>query len=523
MKSFISIWNRKPLRVIVLIALVLRLIAVIFSQGYGGNDDHFPIIETAQAWVDGTSFQNWLPNDNNDIEENAKGTSFTYVGIHYFVFSAFEAVGIINPTTKMFIIRLLHALFSLLVINYAYRITHLVSNKDMARYVGLLTATFWILPFVSVHNYNEFFTVPFLMLAVWFFLRPQYRDNPLKWAFFGGLVLGFALSIWFFILIYIAGFFAVLFYKKQWKPALMTALGFIISVSIFQGLVDYMIWEKPFVEFYTFLSNLEIPFSKPNRTIFSMYILLLLLVMIPPISILWLVGWVYNAKENMILFFPPFLMILFFSFSIQQHERFLMAVFPFIIIAGVIGWNKYIQRSVFWNNHPGLYKSIVIFFWVVNFLLVFPASTIYSRRAPVKSMLYMQQFQDNISQILVEDSNRKSVKSLPLFYLGKWVDLYKLPKYKEYTAEVNVSRRSQWHFEIKTPLYFETENAKIPDYVLFVGQKRLNERIQRLKPYLPDLQYMKTIKPGIIDRWLYKVNPKHNVNQTIYIYKVKST
>ncbi len=522
MKSFVNIWNRKPLRVIILIALVLRLFAVVFSKGYGGYDDHFLIIETAQAWVDGTSFQNWLPDESNNIIEKPTGNSFTYVGLHYFFFTAFEAVGITSPQTKMFIIRLLHALFSLLVINYAYRITHLISNKDMARYVGLLTATFWILPFVSVHNYNEFFAVPFLMLAVWFFLRPQYRDKPLKWAFFGGMVLGLAMSVWFFIIIFVAGFFMVLIYQKQWKSALWTAIGFFISLSLFQGVVDNIIWGEPFAELYTFITNLEIPFTKPNRTNATMYLLLLLLFMVPPISILWLIGWLYSSKQNLLLFFPPFLMVLFFTFSIQQHETFIMPVFPFIIIAGVIGWDKILQQSVFWSNHPGLYKSIVIFFWVINFVLLFPVSTMYSRRAPVESMLYLRQYKENISQILIEDSNRKSVKSMPLFYLGKWIDLYKLPEYKEYSNEVDVARRSQWHYEITTPLYFKADSAEIPDFVLFVGQKRLNERIQRIQPYLPGLQYDKTIKPGIIDRWLYKLNPKHNVNQSIYIYKVQN-
>lgn len=523
MKNIAKLWTSKPLRVILLIALVLRLLAVIFSQGYGMHDDHFMVIETAQAWVDGTSYQNWLPVAGDDLESKPIGNSFTYVGMHYLLLEAFEAIGIMNAHSKMLVIRLLHALFSLLVVNYAYRITHLISNKDMARYAGLLIATFWLIPFVSVHNLAEFFAVPFLMLSVWFLLRPQYRDKPLKWAFLSGLVLGVAISVWFFIFIFISGFFIVLLYQKRWKTAILAFLGFIISISIFQGLVDYYIWEKPFAEFSVFLQNLEIPFTKPNRTIFSMYVLLLLLAMIPPISIFWLAGWFHSAKKNPLLFFPAFLMFVYFSFSIQQHERYIMAVFPFIIIAGVVGWNQILQKSVFWNNHPGLYKSMIIFFWIINFTLLFPVSTMYSKKAPVRSMLYLQKHKRDIENLLIEDSNRGSVKSMPLFYLEKWVRMYKLPQYKEYNDNLKLWQKTRWEYLISTPRYFMTDSAHIPDFVMFVGRKRLNERIQRLKPFLPGLVYHKTIDAGIIDRLLYKLNPTQNVNQSIYIYEVKSS
>jgi hypothetical protein len=520
MKSFTRIWNKKPLRVIIIIALILRLVAVIFSKGYIVHDDHFNVIETAQAWVDGTTYENWLPDENGNEIAQPKGISFTYVGIHYILFQAFEALGIMNATSKMLIIRLLHALFSLLVVSYAYRITHLVSNKDLARYVGLLIATFWILPFVSVHNMAEFFAVPFLMLAIWFMVRPQYRDKPRKWAFFAGLVLGLAFSIWFYIFIFVIGYFFVLIYKKRWPSLILSFIGFLITFALFQGIIDYQIWGKPFVEFSTFIKELEIPFTKPRRTIFSMYTVLLLIVLIPPISIFWLVGWIRSYKKNLLLFLPAFLMFLFFSFSIQQHERFIMAVFPFIVISGVIGWNRYLTKSVFWNNHPGLYRTMVILFWVINFSLLLPVTTMYSKRSQVESMLYMQKQKRHTEHILIEDSNRKSVKSMPLFYMEKWVNMYKLPKYKEY-EELEVTRRSNWEHVITTPRYFQTDSAQIPDYVLFVGKKRLDERVQRLQPFLPEMQYKKTIKAGILDRFLYKLNPKRNVNRNVYIYKVQ--
>ena len=42
-------WDEKPLRLIVLVAVFFRLIAVIFSKGFGWFDDHFLIIEASQS------------------------------------------------------------------------------------------------------------------------------------------------------------------------------------------------------------------------------------------------------------------------------------------------------------------------------------------------------------------------------------------------------------------------------------------------------------------------------------------
>lgn len=523
MNKFTRLWNDKPLMVILIIAFFLRLFAVVFSMGYAVHADHFMVVETAQAWIDGTSYSNWLPGLDVNPHATPAGSSIAFVGLHYWLFRLFEFVGILNATSKMLLLRFLYSLFSLLVVNYSYRITHLVANKDMARYVGLLIATFWMLPFVSVHNFAEFFAVPFLLLSTWFLVRPQYRDKPFKWAFFSGLVLGIALSVWFFNFIFIFGFFTVLVVRKRWKVILFSFTGLVISLIVLQGVIDYIVWKEPFVEFFTFLQQLEIPFTKPRRTIFSMYTVILLLAMIPPISFVWLAGWFTSAKKNLLLFLPAFFMFAFFSFSIQQHERFIMAVFPFIVIAGVIGWNQILQKSMFWNNHPGLYRTMVIMFWIVNFLLLFPISTMYSKRSPVEAMLYLQKHKTKINSLLIEDSNRSSVKSMPLFYMEKWVDMYKLPVYKEYNQLPGIVQRSQWEYDISTPRYFLTDSAHVPDYVLFVGRKRLDERIQRLQPYMPDLNYKKTIKAGVIDRLLFKLNPKHNANQDIFIYEVSNS
>ena len=116
MKQLINSFKIKytPLQQLLIIGLLIRLVSVFFSKGFGWHDDHFLIIESSQNWADG--FDNsWLPS-KSDPTRGPQGHSFFYVGIHYYIFKFFHFIGVVDPQVKMFFIRLLHALWSLLII-----------------------------------------------------------------------------------------------------------------------------------------------------------------------------------------------------------------------------------------------------------------------------------------------------------------------------------------------------------------------------------------------------------------------
>ena len=110
--------NDHPISGLLVIALIPRLVAVLFSKGYGMHDDHFLIIEAAQSWVNGYDYNDWLPKD--PLTSGATGHSWFYVGMHYFYFEFMELIGFSDPQGKMYLIRLGHALYSLLMIPPVY-------------------------------------------------------------------------------------------------------------------------------------------------------------------------------------------------------------------------------------------------------------------------------------------------------------------------------------------------------------------------------------------------------------------
>src|ERR1041384_3880885 len=98
-------WQEKPLVCIMIAAAFFRLLAVIFSKGFGMHDDHFLVIEAAQSWVDHFDYNDWLP----PRATQPSGHSLFYVGLHYFLFKGLQAIGIFDPQIKMYIVRFLHA------------------------------------------------------------------------------------------------------------------------------------------------------------------------------------------------------------------------------------------------------------------------------------------------------------------------------------------------------------------------------------------------------------------------------
>jgi hypothetical protein len=72
-----AFYRRNALWQLTVIALIPRLVAAIFAQGYFAHDDHFLVIEAAQSWVDGSDYNNWLPWHQSTDARPAVTASFT--------------------------------------------------------------------------------------------------------------------------------------------------------------------------------------------------------------------------------------------------------------------------------------------------------------------------------------------------------------------------------------------------------------------------------------------------------------
>ena len=536
--------NKYLLRNILFLALILRLVSVIFAKGFGMHDDHFLVIEAAQSWADGTDYNNWLPSSG---ATHPDGHSFLYSGITFLIFVFFKFIHFNDPQSKMLVIRLIHALFSLITISCGFRIADKLAGKKAARLTGILLAAYWFMPWLSVRNLVEVVCIPVLMWGSWIYLK-AITEHQKPWRFLlAGIILGFSMSLRFQIVSFIIGFGLGMIYLLQWKPLLLLALGTVISFVAVQGIIDQAIWSYPFAEFREYIQyNIDNAYHYITGPWYS-YILLMLGILIPPLSLFLFFGFFrgnWFLLAMLLIISPPLFIILYFYFSkIQKRsilpmflkfinrdyrpqfalfagtllfiifhsyfpnkqERFILPIVPMFVTLGISGWIRFTDVSQFWKKHRKLLTACFVFFWTLNIILLPFITTMYSKKARVESMVYLSKY-PNIKIELLEDIYHGTPKLSPQFYLGQWM-------HEDYLGQ-------EFPFDTLKKQLKNRIDENYPRFVLFFENRDIPTRVKKVKELLPNIVYETTIEPGFIDKLLYWLNPK-NANETIVIYRNK--
>lgn len=471
-------------------AILARLIAVIFSPGYGMHDDHFLIIESSASWVDGYDYNAWLPWTEGN-RGGPEGHSFTYVGLNFLYFWFMKAIGVVDPSILMMINRFIHALASMFVVVYGIKITEKLSNPKNAKIVGWLLALLWIMPFVSVRNLVETAAIPFIVLGVWLAIRERKMIDFL-WA---GFLLGFAVSFRYQIGVFAIGMAAIYFFQFKWKPFFLFCAGVLIVFGLTQGLVDFFIWGRPFAELITYVVyNMNEGTAYLQNQNYFMYFLVLIGSLLFPFGLLMFAGFIRSWKKYMILFVPTLIFILFHTIYPNRQERFILSVLPFFIILGVIGFDLFKQT----NFKEKAWKYSWIIFWILNIPILLFASTMYSKKSRVEAMRELYANEMHNEHILLEGTASGSVSMMPKFYAKEWHCAF--------------NNRTD-----STALIIPEESDKF-DYIFFFDEEKLAKRISNYKAIYPNMQLAKKCNPSSLDVLLRKMNPR-NANEYIEVWK----
>lgn len=500
--TFKEYFKNHPLRTAIFLGLIVRLFATVFSKGFGFFDDHFLVLEAAQSWVDGGDYNNWLP-DASDPSRQPQGHPFFYVGIHYFILKFFTICGLSDPQGKLYFIRLFHALWSLLIVYYGFKIAYKKSNLKVASWVGIALALYWFIPFLSVRNLVETVCIPPMIIATWLVLKHDSKV-PNKDAFYVGALLALAFSIRFQTSIFAAGFgLGLLLMRTQFKTLFFIAIGFITILLITQGVGDIYFWKKPFVEFLAYVQYNIDNAHNYGVDVWHMYISIILGLLIPPLSILLFLGYFKNWRKEPLLFWPTFLFFAFHTYFPNKQERFILPVVPFIIILGFIGAYQIVTKYN-WEEKKW-FRNTFIVCCALNLLLL-PALTLsYSKRNRVEAMCYIAK-QKDCTCLIIEDSNLDDFTMPPQYYLQNWSSVFGITK--KFTPDSML-------------YYYKTlKPQNKPNYVVFMQAEHINERVDSLRKRFPTLHYEATIEPSLIDKTMHFLNPL-NDNQTTYIYKIK--
>ena len=317
---------KHPLLYILSLAVIVRLLALIFTDGSITASTEFNYYHIPETWM-------------------------------------------INPWV-VYIARLIFGAFSLLIITLSYRITKIIADKTTALEIATFGALLWCMPYASVHSIPSVVVLPFLLYGTLLVLKQHHLlDNDETEKFhrttfiIAGFVLGLGFAVCYLSLIYYIGILLTLLILKNWKGALMTLIGYLVAVGLTQTVVDLIVFHKPFVAMTAL-------FNEPMfETFFPMWAeFFLLLVMVPPMSLLLLFGF-FRVFRKYILLVIPTLIIILCSLFTYDFDILLMAI-PTYIIAGYVGWKEFYKNSAFWTKNKWLVLTCYILFALLNTALI---------------------------------------------------------------------------------------------------------------------------------------------------------
>lgn len=482
------------------LAVIVRLLAVLFSPGYAFHDDHFEMPELVYRWKHGINFL-WTGSEVHVF-------SLIYPGFMYGVFEGCEAVGITTPEGKMFVIRIIHALISLITVYYAYLLAlRLKADKNTAIIVALAMALFWIFPFMSVRNLREFFCIPFLVMGTYFLCDPRLRTSAILAAAF---LFAISFSIRLQIIFIPAGMgLYLLFQKGSLRKALVFGLCFIAAYMLTQGLFDLLYYHDPianireYVRFNSQKVNIEV---QPQGPWFQ-YIGTVAGVVFGIPFILLALGYVYSwrlSAQTKMLLVGTVLFFAFHSYYSNKQERFILPFIPYFLLLGIIGLKEFYSRyypQKKWLRI--LHRISLAWFLLFNIAGLAVLTFTYSKRSRVESMIYLRKKAD-VSNVIME--GEVSLQRPPTFYLDKHLDPYVLPpggNPDDLLKEIREGSRPA------------------PNYIIMAGNQSMEERVGRLRAIFPGMTADTVITTSFVDNLAHWLNPKHNQNENWHIYRIR--
>lgn len=217
-----------PFMSVMVIAVIVRLMAVLFGKGFGFDYELFSIKDTS-AWH----------SVKNDLDRHDYG--FFFVSISNLWFGVFRSVGITSALWIGFLGRLLYASLSLLTVSFGYRIADLLSNKQTAWNIAFLLAVYFVMPSFSILPHaGAFMALPLMLYGILVMLRQEtlrrsrLDDNVHRTSYLvAGFFVGLSILVCGVMLPVMAGIWLLTILNRNWKSAFFSMLGAAVSVAFF--------------------------------------------------------------------------------------------------------------------------------------------------------------------------------------------------------------------------------------------------------------------------------------------------
>lgn len=493
--------DEHPLATVLTTAVVLRLLAVVFSKGYMASDDHFQTVHIAYDLL-----QNglWHADGCFGLSKSQDMSRFPLYTISLFLqMKVLYGLGIESLDRMMFGIRFTHAMFSLVGVWAVYRIVEQeTKSTKWAMIAGLIVAAHFAMPFLAVRNLIEMVGGTIWVVAFYFIYR--YRDDKnLNWLILAGIISGLGWMIRFQLLLamWIVPFM-LLFENRRVKPALYHSIG-ALSMFLIAGLVD---WKMTGTFMGSSINHIQFgatgaPTYATNSLI---YVGVITAIFIPPFSLfaLYLTCRKSFFGQHKILALSTLSFILIHNLLPYRQERYMIPILPVLILMMVLALHRYHSDSGKLLKNKKFLYGVVGSALVINILLLVPFTFNYGHKGEVEPLVRIEQLATTTPTVLFFSPEK--ARNVPLLYGGfhkigrdyiyKWQDLDRV---------------------------LAKDRAGRFDYFLLYPFTRDDLQLYRdsLTSRVGSIEEVFHVEPSLVDYILHVMNPKHNRTNEVWVYK----
>ena len=198
-----SFKEKHPFTSLMIVAIVVRIIAVIFVPEYGSR---------------------------GELQHTT-----LFIG---FLEKIKDLLGIGDSQGMMLLSRSLYAIVSLFTVSMVYRICDLTSNKQDAWLLALIPAFSCIMPsFGIIENASAFLGLPLMLYGANVVLRQEVlrqnnlNENVHRSSFLiAGIMLGLGICVWYESAFIVLSILLILCIRRNFRGALLTFIGVLISI-----------------------------------------------------------------------------------------------------------------------------------------------------------------------------------------------------------------------------------------------------------------------------------------------------
>lgn len=493
--------KKHPLLSCLIIAAVLRLFATVYSKGFMAHDDHF---ETVRIAYDG--IQNGLLGDDGVLiwESNRPdqiGRSPLYVLFLFALMKIQESVGIYSLDSMMYFIRFIHLLLSMLLIFYGYKyVFDATGSKNYSILAGLILAGHFLMPYLAVRNLIEMVSADLLLPAIYLAYRGV-KEGRGRLLIISGILCGLAWMVRFSISLAVVPIpFVIWYMQKSIKPAIYYSLG-VLLVLLFSAGLDFVYLGGFAQSTINILSDYFNGYPTMPQP-FYMYLPLVFGIFIPPFSFYFLIP-AFRKKvrsEHLIIISSILFFFIVHSLISNKQERFLIPIFPLLIVLGVTGLYYWLKSDSISAMNKRIFRYSAIFAIALNLILLPVFTFNYAHKGMVEPFVYLSE-QNDVDAVLIDRTERRRFMAVsyagytqPVYgVLDNWGDLENIKKDSSFFDSIN--------------------------YFIIYTDSEPVVNVDSLSRTFGSITQVFHSTPSTVDVVLHFLNPRHNHTNEAWIYK----